>query len=77
MGAFRYTRRTFAREIALLALAVVFCVPIYLVLTISLKSTSQAVLTPFRSPPTPSSPTTPTPTRRAARAEAQTSAGPR
>jgi raffinose/stachyose/melibiose transport system permease protein len=50
MGAFRYTGRTFARELVLLAVALIFCVPIYLVLAISLKSTAAAVVTPFSVP---------------------------
>jgi raffinose/stachyose/melibiose transport system permease protein len=50
MSTFRYTKRTFARELALLAAAAIFCIPMYLVLTISLKTTSQAILSPFSVP---------------------------
>lgn len=46
----RYTWRTFSREILLIFAGVVFCVPLYLLITISLKTTSNAYLEPLSLP---------------------------
>jgi raffinose/stachyose/melibiose transport system permease protein len=55
MGAGRYTRRSLARELLLVAVAIVFCVPFYLVVAISLQTTAQSYKTPmsFPLPPHP------------------------
>lgn len=50
MGMFRYTWRTFGRELALLVAAAVFCIPLYLLVTISLKTTTETYSTPFSFP---------------------------
>jgi raffinose/stachyose/melibiose transport system permease protein len=59
-GPFRYTRRTLAREVALIAAALVFCLPFYLALSIALETTTQSNRTPlsFPWPPHPGSFTT-------------------
>ena len=49
MGA-RYTRRTLVRELALVLLAIVFCLPFYLLVALALESTSQSYKTPFSFP---------------------------
>jgi raffinose/stachyose/melibiose transport system permease protein len=46
----RYTRRTLLRELALIAVAGVFCLPFYLVIAISLQTTAQTDRTPFAFP---------------------------
>jgi raffinose/stachyose/melibiose transport system permease protein len=50
MGLFRYTWRSFAREFTLIALAIAFCVPAYVLLSLSLKTTTQAYTEPFKFP---------------------------
>lgn len=50
MGLSRYTRRTLLRELALIAVAAVFCVPFYLLIAIALETTAQAYRTPFSFP---------------------------
>lgn len=50
MTLYRYTRATFAREMAFLFGAVAFCVPLFLLLSISLKSSSQVVSAPLSLP---------------------------
>jgi raffinose/stachyose/melibiose transport system permease protein len=53
MALFQYTWRSFMREITVLALAVVFCVPLYLLATISLKAPSAAYIAPLSFPSNP------------------------
>src|SRR5579872_97490 len=50
MGLFRYTWHTFGRELLLLLFAVLFSLPLYLLVTISFKTTSAAYLYPLRFP---------------------------
>lgn len=50
---FRYTRLTFAREFVLLVGALIFCVPIYLLLSVSLKSDQASIASPFGLPTHP------------------------
>jgi raffinose/stachyose/melibiose transport system permease protein len=50
MHAIRYTRVTFARELGLLAGAVVFCVPLYLLVTLSLKTNAEVYTSPLSVP---------------------------
>ena len=49
----RYTWRSFSRELTLLLIAVAFCVPLYLLITISLKTTSAAYIKPLSFPSSP------------------------
>ena len=53
MGLFRYTWRTFARELVLILGAFVFFIPVYFVITLSLKSTSDVALKPLAFPTHP------------------------
>jgi raffinose/stachyose/melibiose transport system permease protein len=53
MAAFRYTWRTFAREILLLLLAAAFFLPLYLLFTISLKTAPEAFTKPLTLPTHP------------------------
>jgi raffinose/stachyose/melibiose transport system permease protein len=46
----RYTRRTLARELSLILVAVVFCLPFYLLVSIALESTAQSYRTPLAFP---------------------------
>jgi raffinose/stachyose/melibiose transport system permease protein len=46
----RYTRRTLIRELALLVVAVVYCLPFYLLLALALESTSQTYRAPLSFP---------------------------
>jgi raffinose/stachyose/melibiose transport system permease protein len=50
MGARRYTRRSLVRELLLVAVAVVFCLPFYLLVSISLQTTAQSYATPMSFP---------------------------
>jgi raffinose/stachyose/melibiose transport system permease protein len=50
---FRYTRLTFARELLLLAGALIWCIPVYLLFTLSLKSDSDAISSPYSLPAKP------------------------
>jgi raffinose/stachyose/melibiose transport system permease protein len=51
MSLFRYTRRTFARELGLILGAAVFAIPVYFLASMSLKSPADTALHPL-SPPT-------------------------
>ena len=46
----RYTRRTLARELALILLAIVFSLPFYLLVALALESTSESSRTPLSFP---------------------------
>jgi len=50
VGLARYTRRTLAREFALILVAAVFCLPFYLLIAIALESTAQTYKTPLSFP---------------------------
>lgn len=50
MGVFRYTYRTFSRELLLIALAAVWWIPFYYLVIVSLKPSSELVLHPFSFP---------------------------
>jgi raffinose/stachyose/melibiose transport system permease protein len=50
MGIFRYTKRTFMREIALVLGAAVFFIPFYLLVTLSVKSYNEIYLHPLKFP---------------------------
>jgi raffinose/stachyose/melibiose transport system permease protein len=49
---FRYTRKTFAREIVLILVAIGFLVPFYFLINLSLKNSSDALTTPAAQPAT-------------------------
>lgn len=53
MSAQRYTRRSLARELVLVAVAFVFCIPFYLLVAISLETTAQSYKTPMSFPVPP------------------------
>ncbi|HEX4518318.1 MAG TPA: carbohydrate ABC transporter permease [Gaiellaceae bacterium] len=53
MGLFRYTRKTFARELALLAGAVLFAVPVYILVVLSLKTPGGVAAHPLSFPTNP------------------------
>ena len=46
----RYTRRTLVREVAVIVLAVVFCLPFYLLVALALESTSESYRAPLSFP---------------------------
>ena len=50
MGMHRYTRRTFARELALLVVALIWLIPFYYVITIALKPDLEALQSPLSFP---------------------------
>lgn len=50
MGSLHYTWRTFGRELAMLTLAAAFCVPLYLIVTGSVKTVGEAYTDPLRFP---------------------------
>lgn len=50
---FRYSFRSFAREIAFIAGAIVFCIPLYVLLALSLKSTTDVYSKPLTFPADP------------------------
>jgi len=50
VGASRYRRRTLVRELSLILLAIVFCLPFYLLISIALETTAQTVRTPLSFP---------------------------
>jgi raffinose/stachyose/melibiose transport system permease protein len=50
---FRYTRRTFARELGFLLLAAVFCVPLFVLASASVKSTPEIYTDPLALPKSP------------------------
>lgn len=53
MALFRYTRKTFARELTLIVGALVFAVPFYLLIAISLKPSSESFTKPLSFPTDP------------------------
>jgi raffinose/stachyose/melibiose transport system permease protein len=53
MGLFRYTWKTFAREFTLLIGAALFCLPIYLLVSFSLKTSEDAYAKPLSLPTSP------------------------
>jgi raffinose/stachyose/melibiose transport system permease protein len=53
VGLFRYTWKSFGRELMLLAFAVVFCIPLYIAAALSLKSQSDTYLKPLAVPTHP------------------------
>jgi raffinose/stachyose/melibiose transport system permease protein len=50
MGAFRYTGRTFARELALIGIAAIWWVPFYFLVIVSLKPSDELAAHPFGFP---------------------------
>ncbi|HEX7084500.1 MAG TPA: carbohydrate ABC transporter permease [Gaiellaceae bacterium] len=50
MGVFRYTRQSFVREVLFIAIALAFCVPWYILLTLSLKTNTQVYFSPLSLP---------------------------
>jgi raffinose/stachyose/melibiose transport system permease protein len=50
MGVARYTRATFVRELGLLILAAIFCIPFYLLIALALETTAQTFSTPLAFP---------------------------
>ncbi len=50
MALTRYTKRSFSRELVVVLVGIAFSVPLYLLLTISVKSTSDAYVRPLRFP---------------------------
>jgi len=50
MRPFGYTWRTFGRELTLIALAIAFCVPVYILAALSLKTTPQTFIEPLAIP---------------------------
>ena len=50
MGLSRYTRRTLARELGLVLVAIVYCLPFYLVIAIALETTAETFRTPLSFP---------------------------
>jgi raffinose/stachyose/melibiose transport system permease protein len=50
MGVFRYTGRTFARELLLIAVAAIWWVPFYFLVVVSLKPTAELAAHPFGFP---------------------------
>jgi raffinose/stachyose/melibiose transport system permease protein len=50
VGLDRYTRRTLARELALVAVAIFFCLPFYLLVAIALETTAQTYKRPLSFP---------------------------
>lgn len=50
MGVYRYTWRTFSREIILILVAAFFCLPIYLLAIVSVKSTGETYIEPVNFP---------------------------
>jgi len=53
MALFQYTRKAFARELSLLALGILFCVPAFILVVLSLKTTRDAYTSPFSIPSPP------------------------
>jgi raffinose/stachyose/melibiose transport system permease protein len=53
VGLSRYTRGTLLRELVLIAGAVVFCLPFYLLISIALETTAQTYRTPLSFPSSP------------------------
>jgi raffinose/stachyose/melibiose transport system permease protein len=50
VGLFRYTWKTFSRELTLIAVAFVFFIPMYLLVTLSVKSYNEIYLDPLKFP---------------------------
>ena len=50
MGLDRYTRRTLLRELALILVAVVYCLPFYLLIALALETTEQTLKAPLSLP---------------------------
>jgi raffinose/stachyose/melibiose transport system permease protein len=50
MGLFRYSRKTLGREVALILAACIFFIPVYLLVTLSLKSRADVFLKPLGPP---------------------------
>jgi raffinose/stachyose/melibiose transport system permease protein len=50
MGLARYSRRTLARELVLILVALVYCLPFYLLVALSLETTAQAYRSPMAFP---------------------------
>jgi raffinose/stachyose/melibiose transport system permease protein len=50
VGVFRYTRRTFGREVVLVALGIVFAIPFYIAIVLSLKSNQAIQSSPLSLP---------------------------
>src|SRR5215211_338667 len=50
MGLSRYTRGTLARELVLILVAIVYCLPFYLLVAIALETTAQTFKTPLSFP---------------------------
>jgi raffinose/stachyose/melibiose transport system permease protein len=50
MGAQRYSGRSLIRELVLVAVAIVFCIPFYLLVAIALETTAQSYKTPMSFP---------------------------
>jgi raffinose/stachyose/melibiose transport system permease protein len=53
MGEQRYSRRSLARELVLVAVAILYCLPVYLVGAVSLETTAQSYRTPMSFPVPP------------------------
>jgi raffinose/stachyose/melibiose transport system permease protein len=53
VGIFRYRRRTFVREVLLVAVAIVYCVPVYVMITLALKSNGDVITKPLAIPTHP------------------------
>jgi raffinose/stachyose/melibiose transport system permease protein len=53
VGRARYTRGTLVRELVLIAVAIVYCLPFYLLVAIALETTAQAYKTPLSFPVPP------------------------
>lgn len=53
MGLFGYTRRSAIREALVIALAIIWCVPAYVLITLALKTTAQTYLSPLAIPSHP------------------------
>jgi raffinose/stachyose/melibiose transport system permease protein len=54
MGAFRYTWKTFTREVGVLGIAILWLLPFYFLVLISLKSGADIYSSPFKPPADPS-----------------------
>jgi raffinose/stachyose/melibiose transport system permease protein len=53
MGLGRYSGRTLSRELLVLLVGIAFCVPLYLLITISLKTTADSYISPLSFPSDP------------------------
>lgn len=50
MGLHRYTARSFGRELVMIAVAIAFCVPLYVLATLSVKTQGDIILSPLAFP---------------------------